>query len=104
MDSTKEIKYPESGIVVENYISNNKKVIRWLKKLQSKDEEIKKIINVNLWIDKDFKALESLITNFINLSSEQTKENNSKYSIYINKNDEDTFLSDDDDTCGFHKY
>ena len=101
--NSKEIKYPESGIVVENYISNNKKIIRWLKKLQSK-EEIKKILNINLWIDKDFKTLESLITNFISFSSEQTNDNNSKFSIYINKNDEDTFLSDDDDTCGFHKY
>ena len=100
--NSKEIKYPESGIVVENYISNNKKIIRWLKKLQSK-EEIKKILNINLWIDKDFKTLESLISNFISLS-EQTYENNSKFSIYINKNDEDTFLSDDDYTCGFHKY
>ena len=101
--NSKEIKYPESGIVVENYISNNKKIIRWLKKLQSK-EEIKKILNINLWIDKDFKTLESLITNFISFSSDQTNDNNSKFSIYINKNDEDTFLSDDDDACGFHKY
>ena len=101
--NSKEIKYPESGIVVENYISNNKKIIRWLKKLQNK-EEIKKILNINLWIDKDFKTLESLITNFISFSSDQTNENNRKFSIYINKNDEDTFLSDDDDTCGFHKY
>ena len=104
VDNSKEIKYPESGIVLENYISSNKKIIRWLKKLQSKDEEIKKIINVDLWIGKDFKTLESLIMHFINSSEEQTNEINTNFSIYINKNDEDIFLSDEDDTCGFHKY
>ena len=104
VDISKEIKYPESGIVLENYISNNKKIIRWLKKFQNNNEEIKKIMNIKLWIDKDFKNLESLITGFINLSKKNIDENESNYSICINKNDEDTFLSDDDDTCGFHKY
>ena len=104
VDGPKEIKYPESCIVLENYISKNKKIIRWLKKLQSKEEEIKKVINFKLWIDKDFKKLEALIKDFINISDEPINVNNSKYSVYTKKNDEDIILSDDDDTCGFHKY
>ena len=36
VDDQKEIKYPESGVVLENYISRNKKIIRWLKKVQRK--------------------------------------------------------------------
>jgi len=104
VDEQKEIKYPESGIVLENYISRNKKIIRWLKKVQRKDEEIKKVIDFKLWIDKDFTSLENMITDFINSSDEPINVNNSQYSIYINRNDEDIFISDDDDTCGFHKY
>ena len=104
VDEQKEIKYPESGIVLENYISRNKKIIRWLKKVQRKDEEIKKVIDFKLWIEKDFTSLENMITDFINLSDEPINVNNSQYSIYINRNDEDIFISDDDDTCGFHKY
>ena len=104
VDNSKEIKYPESGIVLENYISSNKKIIRWLKKLQNKYEEINTIINIDLWVGKDFKKLESLITDFINSSDSPINDKNIQYSIEINKNDEDTFLSDDDDTCGFHKY
>jgi hypothetical protein len=104
VDDQKEIKYPESGVVLENYISRNKKIIRWLKKVQRKTEEIKKVIDFKLWVDKDFTRLENMITDFINLSDEPINVNNSQYSIYINKNDEDIFLSDDDDTCGFHKY
>ena len=104
VDGPKEIKYPESGIVLENYISRNKKIIRWLKKVQRKDEEIKKVIDFKLWIDKDFTSLENMITDFINSSDEPINVNNSQYSIYINRNDEDIFISDDDDTCGFHKY
>ena len=104
VDDQKEIKYPESGVVLENYISRNKKIIRWLKKVQRKTEEIKKVIDFKLWIDKDFTSLENMITDFINLSDEPINVNNSQYSIYINRNDEDIFISDDDDTCGFHKY
>jgi hypothetical protein len=105
VDDQKEIKYPESGVVLENYISRNKKIIRWLKKVQRKTEEIKKVIDFKLWVDKDFTRLENMITDFINLSDEPINANISKYSVYINKNDEDIFLSDDDDdTCGFHKY
>ena len=44
------------------------------------------------------------IIEFINSSEEKDKESNSNYSIFINKNDEDTSLSDEDDTCGFHEY
>ena len=104
VDNSKKIKYPESGIVLENYISNNKKVIKWLKKYQNKEGEIKQIKNVELWIGKDFNILESKIIEFINSSEEKDKESNSNYSICINKNDEDTSLSDEDDTCGFHEY
>ena len=104
VDNSKKIKYPESGIVLENYISNNKKVIKWLKKYQNKEGEIKQIKNVELWIGKDFNILESKIIEFINSSEEKDKESNSNYSICINKNDEDTSFSDEDDTCGFHEY
>ena len=104
VDNSKKIKYPESGIVLENYISNNKKVIKWLKKYQNKEGEIKQIKNVELWVGKDFNILESKIIEFINSSEEKDKESNSNYSIFINKNDEDTSLSDEDDTCGFHEY
>ena len=104
VDNSKKIKYPESGIVLENYISNNKKVIKWLKKYQNKEGEIKQIKNVELWVGKDFNILESKIIEFINSSEEKDKESNSNYSICINKNDEDTSFSDEDDTCGFHEY
>ena len=101
---SKIIKYPESGIVLENYISNNKSIIKWLKIAQNNREEILKIMDVNLWVDKDFTKLENLVQGFIISSGSQIYSLNSIYSINVNKNDEEIIFSDDEDTCGFHKY
>lgn len=103
IDQSKKIKFPESGIVLENYISNNRKIIRWLKKVHKKNEIIKTIMNVDIWVDKDFKTLESLVENYIKSEGEQISDTNNLYAISPSKNDEDEIIiSDDDDTCGFH--
>ena len=62
IDDLKKIKYPESGLALENYISKDRKVLHWLKTAHSnKIEIIKKIMDVNLWVDKDFNDLESIV-------------------------------------------
>ena len=62
IDDLKKIKYPESGLALENYISKDRKVLHWLKTAHSnKIKIIKKIMDVNLWVDKDFNDLESIV-------------------------------------------
>ena len=95
----KEIIYPESGVVLENYISENKNVLRWLKSLHS-FEEYKGLLNVSLWVDDKFSDLEKIVENFLN-KDKRCKENSSQFSSVIHEED----LADyNDDACGFHKF
>ena len=60
IDDNKVINFPESGIVLENYISENRTIIRWLKTVHEKKEEqkmVEKILDANFWVDKDFSKL-----------------------------------------------
>ena len=93
----KKVDYPESGIVLENYISENRRIMRWMKKIHKKEE--KQIMNVELWVDKDFNKLEKLIENYI----QSEKEDELGESIYetADSNDEDLIDADFED-CGFH--
>ena len=105
IDQSKKIKFPESGVLLENYISKNKKIIRWLKKVHKKEEIIKEIMNVEYWIGKDFEKLESLVENYIKSEEEEISDKNNLFTNEMSKNDEEEIIiSDDDDTCGFHKY
>lgn len=96
------IKYPESGIILENYISEKRSILKWLKTIHN-NEEVNKILNVELWVDKDFNKLEILVENFIKLDKNNNYEDVSVFNTSIHSNDED-FIIFDDGTCGFHKY
>ena len=105
IDQSKKIKFPESGVLLENYISKNKKIIRWLKKVHKKEKIIKEIMNVEYWIGKDFEKLESLVENYIKSEEEEISDKNNLFTNEMSKYDEEEIIiSDDDDTCGFHKY
>ena len=94
--------YPESGVVLEYFISENRNILRWLKMIHENDV-VKKLLDVSLWVDKDFSRLEKIIQDNIKSDNDSKNENESKYETYIHPNDED-YLDSDDDTCGFHKY
>ena len=95
------IDFPESGEVFENYISENRQILKWLRKLHGKNEE-KKLMDVSLWVDKDFNKLENIVKSFINLDENEANGNSQNlYQISINSNDED-FIDSDSETCGFH--
>ena len=96
--------YPESGILLENFISENKVIMKWLKTIH-KNEEVKKVLNVDLWVDKDFSKLERIIEIFIKSDEAFDPKNTSIYNTITHKNDiHYTYIDSDDDTCGFHKY
>ena len=95
------INYPESGIVLENFISKNRGVIKWLKSYHDEEEYLEKIMNINIWVDKDFSKLELLVGKYISLNKEKY-DNISLYYTNTYSNDED-FINSDDDMCGFHK-
>ena len=101
IDDFKIINYPESGIVLENYISENRNIMRWLKMTHDKNEG-KKLMDISLWIDEDFKKLEDLVINFMTSGNNENGKN-SIFDTFINSSDED-FIEPDDDSCGFHKY
>lgn len=94
------IDYPESGVVLENYISEKRNVLRWLRKIHGNNEE-KQIMNISLWVERDFKKLEDIVENYINFDKTDNHEE-SIYETFINSNDED-FIDSDSETCGFHK-
>ena len=64
INKNKVIKYCESGVVLENFISENRTIIKWLKTIQE-EEYAKEVMDVKIWIDKDFNKLESLVAKFI---------------------------------------
>ena len=94
--------YPESGVVLENFISDNRNILRWLKMIH-KNNKVKKLLDVSLWVDKDFSQLEKIIKDYITSNNDINNKNESRFEVYIHSNDED-YLDSDDDTCGFHKY
>ena len=94
--------YPESGVVLENFISDNRNILRWLKMIH-KNNKVKKLLDVSLWVDKDFSQLEKIIKDYITSNNDINNKNESRFEVYIHPNDED-YLDSDDDTCGFHKY
>ena len=95
------IVYPESGVVLEKYISENRKIINWMRRVHDKNEE-EKILDVSLWVDKDFEKLEKTVKNFID-SDKNNDYDYGKYEVSSSSNDED-YLDSDNETCGFHKY
>ena len=100
----KEIIIPESGVVLENFISENRKVIRWLKAVHP-FEQTKNIMKTSLWVDKDFNNLEQKVGNYMK-KDEKYEVNISKYSLHFNDNDmnDEIIDGDDDDGCGFHLF
>ena len=89
-------------MVLENYISENRNIMRWLKKIHGKNEG-KKIMDISLWIEKDFKKLENLVQNFITLDNNNNNGKNNLYKTFVSSADED-FIDSEDDSCGFHKF
>ena len=94
--------YPESGVVLENFISDNRNILRWLKMIHE-NYIVKKLLDVSLWVDKDFSRLEKIIQDYITSNNDINNKNESRFEVYIHSNDDD-YLDSDDDTCGFHKY
>ena len=95
-----DIIFPESGVVVENYISEDRKVLHWLKRIHP-FEEVKELLDTSLWVDKDFNNLEKKVFNYVD-KDEKYKEYYSKFSYTFNE--DDNIIEYCDDTCGFHKF
>ena len=93
-----EVNYPESGIVFENYISEKRNIIKWLKTIHFHNEQ-KKIMDVSLWVDKNFNKLEEIINEFI----QNNNNNEFLYGMSINENDDSLEDSESYD-CGFLTY
>ena len=101
VETSKEIIYPESGIVLEHYISENKNIIKWLKKLHP-NEQGQKILNVSLWVDNNFNDLEKIVEEYMSKSDKyKNKDSDSLYSTTKNECD---FIDYEEDTCGFHRF
>jgi len=101
IENYKEIIYPESGVVLENYISEDRKIIKWLKTVQPK-EQGEKILDVSLWVDKNFNNLEKIVEEYMrNNDAYESKDSGSLYSITINEGD---VIDYGEDTCGFHRF
>jgi len=96
------IDYPESGKVLENYISEDRNIMRWLKKIHGKNEG-KKIMDISLWIGEDFKKLENLVESFIILENNNNNGQNNLYNTFVSSTDEG-FIDSEDDSCGFHNF
>ena len=93
-----EVNYLESGIVFENYISEKRNIIKWLKTIHFHNEQ-KKIMDVSLWVDKNFNKLEEIINEFI----QNNNNNEFLYGMSINENDDSLEDSESYD-CGFLTY
>ena len=94
----KEINFPESGIALENSISDDKNVIKWLKSVCMDKKKVQELLKISLWIDKNFNKLESLAKKYIEL--EKINNNNINNDKYESSNDDsidDLDLYD----CGF---
>ena len=95
--NTKEkINAPESGIALEHYISENPKIIKWLK-TPCDNNNVMQILDVSLWVDTNFNKLENIIKKMIDPEGGKGSDINTG-----NLEDQD-FESDDSDLydCGF---
>ena len=94
---------PESESVLNNFILENINLLKWLRMLHQNDIA-KKLLDPSLWIDKNFVQIEKLIKDYIKSDNNLNNENESIFDVYLRPFYEDFLDSDDDDTCGFHKY
>ena len=91
------VNYPESGVVLENFISEKRKILKWLKTIHEKND-IKEILDFSLWVDKDFNKLEEKIESYLN--NEDDAEGH--YQTYIDSNDDSFSDSDDSENIKYH--
>ena len=91
------VNYPESGVVLENFISEKRKILKWLKTIHEKND-IKEILDFSLWVDKDFNKLEEKIESYLN--NEDDTEGH--YQTYIDSNDDSFSDSDDSENIKYH--
>ena len=91
------VNYPESGVVLENFISEKRKILKWLKTIHEEDD-IKEILDITLWVDKDFNKLEEKIESYLN--NEDDKEEH--YQTYIDSNDDSFSDSDDSENIKYY--
>jgi len=57
VDLYRLVKQRESGVVLESFISENRKIIQWLKLIHDDEQQVKKIMDVSIWTDKNFKKI-----------------------------------------------
>ena len=91
------VNYPESGVVLENFISEKRKILKWLKTIHKKND-IKEILDFSLWVDKDFNKLEEKIESYLN--NEDDAEGH--YQTYIDSNDDSFSDSDDSENIKYY--
>ena len=91
------VNYPESGVILENFISEKRKILKWLKTIHAKND-IKEILDITLWVDKDFNKLEEKIESYLN--NEDDKEEH--YQTYIDSNDDSFSDSDDSENIKYY--
>lgn len=92
----KEIIYPESGYVLENYISEDRNIVKWLKSIHPL-EEGKKLLDISLWVDEGFNNLEKIVKDFIDKDS-SSQQYKSQFSLSVH---EDDLFEFSDNECGF---
>lgn len=97
-NNVQEINFPESGIALENSISDDKNVIKWLKSVCIDKQKVQKLLNVSLWVDKNFNKLESLVKQYIEL---EKKNNNIIYNDKYESSNDDSIDDLDLYDCGF---
>ena len=101
-DNSKIVNYRESGVVLENYISENRDILRWMKEVHENNIG-KNLLDASLWVAEDFSKLENLVENYISLDKDNKYKKISKFDTVVHSNDEDIIdFYIDDDTCGFH--
>ena len=52
------------GVLLENFISENRVILKWLRVIH-RNQEVKEVLKVKLWVDKDFTNSKKIIENFI---------------------------------------
>ena len=98
-NSIEEVNLPESGIALERNISEDKDVINWLKSLCKDKKKVEELLDISLWIDKDFSKLESIVKNFI--ESEKKDNYFNSYNNNISNSNDDSIDDLDLYDCGF---
>ena len=90
----------ESGAVFDNFIFENINILRWLRMLH-RNIIVKKLLDVSLWIDKDFSQIEKLIKDYIKSNYKLDNQNEIKIEEYAHPFYEYFLEPDNDDNCGF---